>query len=326
MFRKKKPGCLVRILLLVLIVTAVIFVVKNWNSVLAYAGTLSGKDAGDYQLTWGAPQLPAGAPSLPLPENGTHSGTLALVSAEHPLPQDYVPAGIINVYEKRQKGLLGLAGSDIELNQDTLHAMETMLSSARADHVDGFILTSGYRSIQKQTEIYDERLQSHLSAGSSPEEAEAITRSGVNPPGASEHHLGLAADLTVLGSKPDKNGHNDAFALTLQGRWIQKNAWRHGFILRYTRGKEKITGVRAEPWHVRYVGIPHAEVMQREDLCLEEYIELLRKKGGLSITTWEGEKYHVFYAEEKDEKLTVPQGTAVSGDGLGGYILTLRLP
>ena len=57
--------------------------------------------------------------------------------------------------------------------------------------------------------------------------------------------------------------------------WLTENAWRYGFILRYPPEKADVTGIGYESWHFRYVGIPHAWYMQENNLCLEEYLDLL---------------------------------------------------
>lgn len=322
MFRKKSPGCLARILVFAVLVTGAILLIKNWNTVLSYAQTWGTPSAGQYQLAWQAPAMQNTRPTA-LPENGTAGGITMLVNAQYPLEPGYTPSGLVNVYEKRQKGLLGLANAQIELTQETLDALEQMLIAAKASGVDGIILTSGYRSIRRQQEIFDERVQGFIDRGDTQEQAVAATRQSVQPPGASEHHTGLALDVTAGGAKPDENGNNDGFALTLQGRWLQKNAWRYGFILRYQKGKEAITGVRAEPWHLRYVGVPHAEIMQHENLCLEEYLQKLAQHGGAQGTTWDGKDFYILHAQAGDQTLPVPEGAQVSGDGMGGYLLTV---
>ena len=63
------------------------------------------------------------------------------------------------------------------------------------------------------------------------------------------------------------------FASTKQSAWLNEHCWEYGFIIRYTKEKEKITGFEAEPWHIRYVGVEHAMYMKEHDLCLEEYVQ-----------------------------------------------------
>ena len=84
-------------------------------------------------------------------------------------------------------------------------------------------------------------------------------------PGTSEHHLGLAFDVNKQGSS--------TFAGTKHSEWLNEHCWEYGFIIRYTKEKESITGFVAEPWHIRYVGVEHAMYMKEHDLCLEEYVK-----------------------------------------------------
>ena len=88
-------------------------------------------------------------------------------------------------------------------------------------------------------------------------------------PGTSEHQLGLALD--ILGS--GYSSLNEGFADTKAGQWLAENCAKYGFILRYPKGKEDITGIIYEPWHFRYVGNPHALMISDEGLTLEEYLE-----------------------------------------------------
>ena len=87
-------------------------------------------------------------------------------------------------------------------------------------------------------------------------------------PGTSEHHLGLAFDVNKQGAS--------GFAGTKHSEWLNEHCWEYGFIIRYTKEKEKITGFVAEPWHIRYVGVEHAMYMKEHDLCLEEYVKGLK--------------------------------------------------
>ena len=99
--------------------------------------------------------------------------------------------------------------------------------------------------------------------GFTQEKAVSATRNTVADPGASEHHTGLAFDITVAGT---------IFKGTEQQIWLHKHCWDYGFIIRYQEDKEDITGFLAECWHIRYVGLPHSTEMRDRNLCLEEYL------------------------------------------------------
>ena len=98
-------------------------------------------------------------------------------------------------------------------------------------------------------------------------DAYKLTSQVITVPGASEHQVGLALDITS-----DTYGElNSGFADTEAGRWLAAHGWEYGFTLRYPDGKEYITSIDFEPWHYRYVGREAAAAMQQENICLEEF-------------------------------------------------------
>ena len=96
-------------------------------------------------------------------------------------------------------------------------------------------------------------------------------------PGLSEHHTGLALDVLSIDWYNQGNSLEESFGEMDAGKWLAKNAAQFGFIIRYEKGKEAITGINYEPWHIRYVGIENAEYMYDNQLVLEEYIDQLKK-------------------------------------------------
>ena len=138
--------------------------------------------------------------------------------------------------------------------------LEEMLSDAENA---GFSpeITSGYRSKEKQQDIFDNRVKEYRDAGYSLREANQLTSEQVAKPGYSEHESGLAVDINSA----------DGNSWELYG-WLQSNCYRYGFIVRYPDGKEDITGIQYEPWHLRYVGQEVAEYIYQNNLTLEEYV------------------------------------------------------
>jgi len=102
-------------------------------------------------------------------------------------------------------------------------------------------------------------------------EAYTLASQIVMVPGASEHQLGLALDITSDTYIELLQG----FADTEAGKWLAEHCCEYGFVLRYPLGKEDITGVEYEPWHFRYVGKEAATVMTEEGICLEEFMDRL---------------------------------------------------
>lgn len=125
---------------------------------------------------------------------------------------------------------------------------------------------SGFRSFQEQQAIWDDSLR---------ENGREFTEKYVALPGHSEHQTGLAIDLGLRQDEIDficPEFPDDGICRT-----FRQSAAAYGFILRYPAGKKHITGIEHEPWHFRYVGTPHAQIMEDRGLTLEEYIDFLRQ-------------------------------------------------
>ncbi|MGL4697357.1 D-alanyl-D-alanine carboxypeptidase family protein [Enterococcus larvae] len=130
------------------------------------------------------------------------------------------------------------------------------------------IVTSGYRSFSEQQILYTDSLERNGSL---------YTEKYIARPGCSEHQTGLAVDLGFADTE------NDAICPSFEGRVISQKLLAvmalYGFILRYPKGKEAVTGIAYEPWHFRYVGRPHSDIICRNNWTLEEYHECLRQRG-----------------------------------------------
>lgn len=140
-------------------------------------------------------------------------------------------------------------------------------------------LRSGYRSIKTQQVNYNADVQRQIKAGYSNEEAIKQTNLYYTIPGHSEHHSGLAFDIITPEYHKNVYNLNEKFAATEAYTWLRANCANYGFVLRYPKDKKSITTINFEPWHYRYVGIEHAKYITANDLCLEEYIELLKQDG-----------------------------------------------
>ncbi len=183
-------------------------------------------------------------------------------------------------------------------------------------HRDTIIVYGSYRTNDLQQKLYEEDL---ADTGES-------TSTRVAKPGYSEHQTGLAFDFT--------ESENHEYDGTGDYAWINANCYRYGFIVRYTEAKEKITKFRNEPWHFRYVGIPHAFYMDNHDLCLEEYIDLIKEypydgREHLEFTDDKNNEYEVYFVPSDDgaEKTTVPVPVGlkyeISGNNVDGFIVTV---
>lgn len=178
---------------------------------------------------------------------------LILVDSVSPVPKGFAP-------QLEEVGTVKMEKTAAE------HCRE-MLRAAESEEVVIKVL-SAYRTPEYQQQLWNRSVAEYMCSGETPAAAERLTARYLAKPLHSEHHTGLACDLC----SPDWDDTQDDFYATEQGRWLYVNAWKYGFILRYPRMKEHITGIAYEPWHYRYVGREHAEVIRREGLTLEEYL------------------------------------------------------
>ena len=130
---------------------------------------------------------------------------------------------------------------------------------------DGIELTpvSGYRSVERQTRNFENKIQKYIDEGYGKIEATQMAATIILPPGTSEHNAGLAMDICSL---------YESFEDTDEFAWLSENAADYGFILRYPEDKQDITKIIYEPWHWRYVGVEAAKEMKASGQCLEEYL------------------------------------------------------
>ena len=175
---------------------------------------------------------------------------IRLVNRENPLPDDFtVELENLDASRKFDKRAIG--------------PLKQMILDMRNQGIKNIWAQSTYRSIEYQKGLYEKSINKYLEQGKTQEEAEKLTDEYINKPGTSEHHLGLAVDF---------NNVDEGFENTKAYVWLLENASDYGFVLRYPKEKEDITGIEYEPWHWRYVGPEHAKKMKEQNLCLEEYV------------------------------------------------------
>lgn len=185
---------------------------------------------------------------------------LLLINKQHPVPDDYeVELGNINTMK-------GVMKCDARIIDDLLN----MLQSAKEDGVY-LQICSPYRDYAYQEMLFDRKINMYMGAGYSYMEAYILGSQVVTVPGASEHQLGLALDIVSSTYTALDEGFGDTDA----GKWLYEHSREYGFILRYPKDKEYITGIDFEPWHFRYVGVEAATVIMDEGITLEEFVERL---------------------------------------------------
>lgn len=203
------------------------------------------------------------------PEEGTvvsfdEEAMPLLVNADHMLPEDYEPDDLVNMTDYCDASVVKIKANGIDGVRVAVDALMEMLRAAQAEGISSWQVSAGYRSVSYQQKLLDNKIYEYRKQGKSASAARAAALKLVALPGGSEHHTGLAFDITVPGQ---------SFKGTKQCTWLAEHCWEYGFIIRYTAEKESITGITEEPWHIRYVGIKHALIMRDENLCLEEYVE-----------------------------------------------------
>ncbi len=179
---------------------------------------------------------------------------LTLVNYENEMPKDYIPP-LSNIDKERQFDSRAI---------NSLLQMMLDMNNAGINHIWA---QSAYRNPKKQEHLIQESIQEYLAEGKTEEEAKALTARSIGEPYKSEHNLGLAVDF---------NDINYAFEEEKAFSWLVENAENYGFILRYPEDKERITKIKYEPWHWRYVGIENAKEINKLGLCLEEYIQYIK--------------------------------------------------
>ena len=184
-------------------------------------------------------------------ESSDSDWALMLINRSNPIPDDYQVGDLV--------GLRGGQKVDRRIYPD----LQAMFDAARADGVYP-IVGSGFRTTEKQQQLMDDKIAAYRAEGHSEEEARRLAESWVAIPGASEHQIGICADINAADGSGSTN--EEVYA------WLREHAHRFGFILRYPEDKTDITGTIYEPWHYRYVGISAATEIYNGNLCLEEYL------------------------------------------------------
>ncbi|SFP30783.1 M15 family metallopeptidase [Salibacterium halotolerans] len=233
-------------------------------------------------------------------EDQTKQGNLLLINRDYAVKRDSIRQGIVDLSTHRDltQGYV-LLDNNISLPKDIARKFSDMVTAAGKEGVNHFSMTSGVRSFEKQRELYQEK--------------------GANlalPAGHSEHNAGLALDV---------GSTQESMYNAPEAKWIEENAWKHGFILRYPEGKVDVTGIEYEPWHIRYVGLPHSAIMKEKNFVLEEYLNHLKQKKKMSVDV-DGKAYTVSYHSfSENMTIDIPEHLEykISGNNMNGVIVTV---
>lgn len=214
-------------------------------------------------------------------EGIVYSNVLWLVNSSHPLSEQDVPA--VAVIDDKNS-----------VSTYAFYDLQRLFAEVKNKFGKELLLTSTYRTREYQAWVYENNPY-------------AV------PAGTSEHETGLAVDVKIDGY-PQKR-----FINSNVGRWMAKNSYKFGFIIRYPMWGEKITGVEYEPWHLRYVSAPHAEIIYRCKITLEEYSSIYEEGkfytyGDYVISRQSGESGELLLLKTVGE-------VHVSPDNAGGYYI-----
>ena len=239
---------------------------------------------------------------LVLPLCPVDSGLLWLVNPDNRLESTYKPDNLASINSYR-------------LRPEAKKAYEKMLVDMKKADIRNLILQSAYRPYNYQQVLFSEKLKALYSLGYTETESQKLAAQAVAPAGASEHQLGLAIDISIDGQL------NARFGDTKAGIWIENNCHLYGFILRYPKEKIGITKIMYEPWHLRYVGIPHSTIMYENRLCLEEYIAYLQKVKMVMCWIDDNAYYKISYLSHLTENIDALDISSL-GPRLDGFIIT----
>ena len=181
-----------------------------------------------------------------------------LINKDNLLPSDYYPKSLI-ITDNNENNFHNYKNANLKpmVRADIYPYIQRMISDAEKSGIY-FIVDSGYRSYFYQKVILEELVKKEGN----------IAYQKVAKPGSSEHQTGLAIDIAYY-----KNGvySDDVKEDDDEAIWLANNSYKYGFILRYPKGKEDITGYQYEPWHFRFVGLDLAKKLYDEGITLEEY-------------------------------------------------------
>ncbi len=217
----------------------------------------------------------------------TFDESMMLVNTEYVLRDDFAPA----ISEYNDTGVL---------MNDCMKDAYASLSAAVSEKFDvRLLVSSDYRTAEEQANEYNE--------------APAVA----TVPGASEHQTGLALDVYV----PYYASYG--FIKTDAGQFVDRECWKYGFIIRYPVYGKSSTGIPYEPWHLRYVGAPHAKIIYNNRMTLEKYIK------SLEVGKWYDVDGYLISRQTLDDDagLDMPSdfaGAVISPDNTGYYIITVQ--
>ena len=253
----------------------------------------------------------AGYQNITLKNQDLYQGSLVLVNRNYSC-EKIGQGEHVCVYDQKTDSY-PVSNKNVLLHRDVMDPLNRMMDAFyQNEGKTDILVTSGFRDYSHQEHLYQE----------------ADDKAFVNQPEHSEHHTGYALDLSLY------NDVGETYPYDGLGKylWINQNCEQYGFIVRYAENKTTITGIGYEPWHLRYVGIPHASIMKAKDLALEEYIPYLKdfQYGKQHLTyTVSTTTYEVYYIAATGDNTPIPVPANrpywVSGNNVDGFVVTAEV-
>lgn len=225
----------------------------------------SGEDAGEGVIDLGFRNDLSAYEEYMNPTGDKRDAFLILVNTRNTLTENDIPTDLVDCQHT------STARKTQQLREYAAKALDALYMEMKSNQFYNMAVYSGFRDYSYQATLFESYTNNEMAANPSltREQAEAIVLTYSTRPGTSEHQTGLAVDMDTMGT------FSTDFAYTAEYAWLQENAWKFGFILRFPADKTDITTIQFEPWHYRYVGRYHAQKIHASGLCLEEYVEQL---------------------------------------------------
>lgn len=288
--KSKQAGLLLLVTLALVLVTGIVFLISRPDILYKIQSIFI---RSDNAINWKSYKAGADLVSYdPAYESDwKEDQSLFLINKDHPIPDGF------------EADLAEYRESTVYMNRACLEAYGQLSDAVKRETGETLYISSLYRTHEEQAEVYANDPVYAL------------------PPGMTEHQTGLAIDVYVA----QFAGLN--FIECPAGQFVNSNCSEYGFIIRYAQGKEDITGIPFEPWHIRYVGLPHSIIMEMEWWTLEEYIDHLVPG---EIYDLDHQGVHYLVSRQKiGEPVRLPKGlkqVTYSPDNTGYLIITATIP
>lgn len=258
-----------------------------------------------------------------------------LVNYWHSIPSDLPEEQLVSVQTQLEKRWQ-TSGTGVKMFPVAVEALDRMLTAAKADGLEGYIVETGYRTMEEQQAAWDKEAAGNSYKNYSGEALNQRVNKQVSMPGTSEYQSGFACCLQRY--KAGDKEFNRTFAGTEHSEWLQDNGWKYGFVFRYpiegypratTVDKSWITGRNNKLSIYRYVGCGNAAAMHSRDWCMEEYYEYLASHPHLMVYE-DGQLRYEIVRVRYDGEATVTvmvsnncKSCEASMDNIGGVIVVM---